>query len=316
LLRSVTRSPVGSEGDGTGPEVRLDDVDRALLFELRTEGRASYAHLARTVGLSQASVRVRVQRLLASKVVTIAGIVHPSILGVRTMAAGGVVVRGEAQRIVGEIAALPEASFVVIASGRFDVIFEVRCRSDEHLVQTLDSIRLIDGVRSVETLKYLHVAKPQMSTLGYGDGFELDGVDRVLLRELQAQGRATYAHLSSRVGLSEAAVRVRVMRLLNSGAVSVIGIIDPMALGIGEICGFTMTVHRSSRSVAADVARVPEVVFAAVTGGRWDVIGTLSAASDEQILDALDTIRAIDGVRTLESFPHVSLAKEQYPRLD
>lgn len=298
------------------PALRLDVIDRALLFELRAEGRATYADLARRVGLSQASVRVRVQRLLASNVVTIVGIVHPSIIGIRTMAAGGVIVRSEAQRIVGEIAALPEASFVVIASGRFDVIFEVRCRSDEHLVQTLDSIRLVDGVRSVETLKYLHIAKPQLSALGDGNGFDLDGVDRVLLRELQAQGRATYAHLSSRVGLSEAAARVRVRRLLDAGAVSVIGMIDPMALGIGEICGFTMTVHRPSREVAAEVARVPEVVFAAVTGGRWDVIGTLSAGSDERILDALDALRSIDGVRTLESFPHVSLAKEQYPRLD
>jgi DNA-binding Lrp family transcriptional regulator len=297
------------------PALGLDVIDRALLFELRAEGRATYADLARRVGLSQASVRVRVQRLLASKVVTIVGIVHPSIIGIRTMAAGGVIVRSEAQRIVGEIAALPEASFVVIASGRFDVIFEVRCRSDEHLVQTLDSIRLVDGVRSVETLKYLHIVKPQLSALGDGNGFDLDGVDRALLRELQAQGRATYAHLSSRVGLSEAAARVRVRRLLDAGAVSVIGIIDPIALGIGEICGFTMTVHRPSREVAAEVSQVPEVVFAAVTGGRWDVIGTLSAGSDERILDALDALRSIDGVRTLESFPHVSLAKEQYPRL-
>jgi hypothetical protein len=88
-----------------------------------------------------------------------------------------------------------------------------------------------------------------------------------------------------------------------------------MALGVGELCGFTIRVDGATREIASRVAEVEATNFVAVTAGPWDVIGTVNAASDEAVLDVLDELRAIQGVGALDAYAHLAVSKEQYQRL-
>jgi Lrp/AsnC family transcriptional regulator for asnA, asnC and gidA len=138
----------------------LDPISKKIIEQLQEDGRRTYAAIARAVGLSEAATRQRVQRLLDDRVIQIATIPDPDAIGFHRMALLGIKVEGEIRAVADKITALEEAEYVVICGGQFDILVEVVCVDDEHLLSTIDaSIRAIPGVASTETFVYLKVAK-------------------------------------------------------------------------------------------------------------------------------------------------------------
>lgn len=138
----------------------MDDVDKAIVEALQHDGRLPYTKLAAEVGLSEAAVRQRVGRLTESGVVQIVAVTDPLMLGFRRMAMIGLKVEGDLRAVSAAIAAIPEVSYVVIVSGSFDMMMEVVCEDDDHLLSLLnDTVRSIPGVRSTETFTYLKLSK-------------------------------------------------------------------------------------------------------------------------------------------------------------
>jgi Lrp/AsnC family transcriptional regulator for asnA, asnC and gidA len=140
--------------------VDLDDADKALVELLQHDGRLPYARLAAQVGLSEAAVRQRVQRLIEHKVVQIVAVTDPLTLGFRRQAMVGVKIEGDILAVSDALAEIPEVDYVVCTSGSFDLLFELVCEDDEHLLTLLnDRVRAIPGVRSTETFVYLRLRK-------------------------------------------------------------------------------------------------------------------------------------------------------------
>jgi Lrp/AsnC family transcriptional regulator for asnA, asnC and gidA len=149
-------------GERSGPDrpVVIDDVDKAIIEQLQQDGRLPYTKLAAAVGLSEAAVRQRVQRLVESGVVQIVAVTDPLTLGFRREAMIGLKVEGDLRGVADTIAAIPEVSYVVVVSGSFDLLMEVVCEDDDHLLALLnDKVRSIPGVRSTETFTYLRLYK-------------------------------------------------------------------------------------------------------------------------------------------------------------
>mgnify|MGYP003342506077 FL=1 len=143
-----------------GATVVIDEIDKAIIEELQADGRMPYTRLGTAVGLSEAAVRQRVQRLTDSGVVQIVAVTDPLTLGFRRMAMIGLKVEGDLRVAARDIAALPEVSYVVIVSGSFDLLMEIVCEDDEHLLAILnDKVRAIPGIRSTETFTYLRLDK-------------------------------------------------------------------------------------------------------------------------------------------------------------
>ncbi len=141
-------------------KVVVDDVDKALIEALQEDGRLPYTKLAVEVGLSEAAVRQRVQRLVEAGVVQIVAVTDPLTLGFRRMAMIGLKVEGDLRTVANDIATLPEVSYVVVVGGSFDLMMEVVCEDDDHLLTLLnDRVRSIAGVRSTETFTYLKLFK-------------------------------------------------------------------------------------------------------------------------------------------------------------
>ena len=139
---------------------RLDAVSKRIIEQLQEDGRRSYAAIARAVGLSEAATRARVQRLIDERVVQIAAVTDPAAIGFGRTALLGVNVDGNAREVADKLAGLQEAEYVVICAGQFDILAEVLCEDDGHLLETVDgAVRTIPGVRSVEMFMYLKVAK-------------------------------------------------------------------------------------------------------------------------------------------------------------
>ena len=138
----------------------LDDANRAIIEQLQADGRRSYAAIATAVGLSEAAVRQRVQRLLDSGVMQIVAVTDPMQLGFTRQAMVGVRADGDLSEVADKLAALPEVDYVVVTAGSFDLLVEVVCNDDDHLLSLLNSsIRAVPGVRDSETFVYLKLAK-------------------------------------------------------------------------------------------------------------------------------------------------------------
>jgi Lrp/AsnC family transcriptional regulator for asnA, asnC and gidA len=144
----------------TAPSALLDDVGRAIVEQLQQDGRRSYATIAKAVGLSEAAVRQRVQRLLDAGVIQIVAVSDPLQLGFTRQAMIGVRADGDLRTVADKLAALDEVDYVVITAGSFDLLVEVVCGDDEQLLSLLnDSIRSVTGVRDTETFVYLRLVK-------------------------------------------------------------------------------------------------------------------------------------------------------------
>jgi Lrp/AsnC family transcriptional regulator, regulator for asnA, asnC and gidA len=138
----------------------LDDVSKKIIEQLQEDGRRPYASIAASVGLSEAAVRQRVQRLVRTGVVQIVAVTNPLHLGFTRQAMIGIRVDGPLDPVVEAISALEEVAYVVITAGSFDVLAEVICEDDDHLLHIMNhSIRTIEGVRSTETFVYLELSK-------------------------------------------------------------------------------------------------------------------------------------------------------------
>jgi DNA-binding Lrp family transcriptional regulator len=294
--------------------VDVDQTDSALIAELRKDGRATFEALAGRVGLSRTAARARIQRLLDLGAIRIVGMVHPSVYGLHALGHVSLEISGPAMPIAEKIAAMEDAPFVSVVSGRFGVVAELRSPSMDTFASALDSLRALDGVRNVETGIYTAIVKDTHFPPGRLRPVELDDVDRHLLAALQLDGRAAFSDLAEKVRLSPGAVRARVLRLIDHGIVHVIGLVDTTVLGFTQACGFAVWVARPVDETVASIAHLAQVEYLASAVGRCDIIGTLVGATRADVVTALDRLRQIPGVRRLETWSHLTLVKEKYDR--
>ncbi|TAL45734.1 MAG: Lrp/AsnC family transcriptional regulator [Salinibacterium sp.] len=141
--------------------VPLDDVSRAIIEQLQQDGRRSYAEIGKVVGLSEAAVRQRVQKLTDSGVMQVIAVTDPMQLGLIRQALVGIRVRGDTTRVAELLSAMDAVDRLVLTAGSLDILAEVICASDDDLVDLLKQIRNIEGVKSTETFVYLRIEKPQ-----------------------------------------------------------------------------------------------------------------------------------------------------------
>lgn len=140
--------------------IDIDEVDKAIIRHLQQDGRMPYSKLGPAVGLSQAAVRQRVQRLIEKGAMQVVAITDPVTLGFAVQAMIGIGVEGSVRAVADELSALHEVEYVVITAGRFDLLVELVCRDMHGLFDLVnDRIRPVDGVRSTEIFTYLALAK-------------------------------------------------------------------------------------------------------------------------------------------------------------
>jgi len=159
------QTEAGPPADAVGAAATLlDGPTRAIIEALQRDGRQPYGAIAEAVGLSEAAVRRRVQRLRESGIMQIVAVTDPLQLGFTRQAMIGISVEGDVRRVAEKLSALPEVDYVVMCAGSFDILIEIVCEDDERLLHVLnDSVRSIPGVRATETFLYLKLAKQTYS---------------------------------------------------------------------------------------------------------------------------------------------------------
>lgn len=140
-------------------ESTIDDIDRELIRHLQADGRSSYSHLGRLVGLSDAATRQRVNRLTNDGVIDIVAVTDPVKLGLGFQALLGITVSDDARTVAVDVSAQHDAVYVVMTAGRFDLIAEIVSLDADSFLEVSNAIRTMPGVETVEVLPYLGITK-------------------------------------------------------------------------------------------------------------------------------------------------------------
>jgi Lrp/AsnC family transcriptional regulator for asnA, asnC and gidA len=138
----------------------LDGVNKAIVEQLQKDGRKTYGAIAEAVGLSEAAVRQRVQRMREAGIMQIVAVTDPLQVGFRSQAMVGIRADGDARVVAERLAEVEDIDYVVLCTGSFDILVELVCEDEDAILELLNGvIRQIPGVRDTETFMYLRLTK-------------------------------------------------------------------------------------------------------------------------------------------------------------
>ena len=144
-------------------------------------------------------------------------------------------------------------------------------------------------------------------------GPNLDDTAKRIIELLQGDGRMSYSAIAKDIGLSEAAVRHRVQKLIEGGVMQIVAVTDAMQMGFARQAMVGIKITGNVQDVADKLAELEAIDYIVITTGRFDILAELIAASDEELLDIVSMqINAIDGVLTTETFVYLKLTKQTY----
>lgn len=142
---------------------------------------------------------------------------------------------------------------------------------------------------------------------------ELDEVDREIIRNLQVDGRMPYSKLGPAVGLSQAAARQRVQRLMDAGVIQVVAVADPTTLGLDVQAMIGIMAEGTVKPIADALSDIHEVEYVVTTAGRFDLLAEIVCTDMHSLYDLInDRIRTIEGVRSTEIFTYLAVNKQTY----
>jgi Lrp/AsnC family transcriptional regulator, regulator for asnA, asnC and gidA len=143
--------------------VVLDDLSKQIIEQLQQDGRRSYAAIGKAIGLSEAAVRQRVQRLIEGGAMQIVAVTDPMTLGFPRQTMIGIKCTGDLERVAADLTGMDEIDYVVITAGSFDLLVEVVCENDDQLLEIIGRVRSIPSVATTETFVYLKLCKQTYS---------------------------------------------------------------------------------------------------------------------------------------------------------
>jgi Lrp/AsnC family transcriptional regulator, regulator for asnA, asnC and gidA len=144
-------------------KIVLDSLSKQIIEQLQQDGRRSYAAIGKAVGLSEAAVRQRVQRLIDVGAMQIVAVTDPLSLGFPRQAMVGIRCGGDLERVADHLAGMEEIDYVLITAGSFDLLIELVCEDDDQLLEILGRVRSIPSVTQTETFVYLKLCKQTYS---------------------------------------------------------------------------------------------------------------------------------------------------------
>ena len=141
---------------------------------------------------------------------------------------------------------------------------------------------------------------------------QVDDTDRAIIEQLQADGRISYTRLGAAIGLSEAAARQRVQRLMDGGVIQVVAVTNPLSLGYRRMAMIGVRTEGPTDGIAAALEAFPDIEYLVVTAGSFDLMCEVVVPDDTSLLHLTNRIRSVPGVSNTETFIYLSLVKQTY----
>ncbi|MDQ6815838.1 MAG: Lrp/AsnC family transcriptional regulator [Actinomycetota bacterium] len=304
----------------------ISGSDHAIFAELQRDGRAPFTAVAERLGLSEAQVRRRVRWLTDADVFAVTAVADPAVLGLSCMAWIGIEVRpSHTEHAANALVQTPGVDYVVLSSGRFNLMCEVACPQPHDLDPILVQLRRIDGVERTETFIYLsllhqqfqwlfsprqHAAAPSPVSGVTVSPSQLESLDIEVIRELERDGRRSFRDIARMLGVSERLVSSRYSKLVDDNVLKVIAVGNPLNLGFETMAwlGVTLQSDADHTAVAPALASIPTVDYVVVPSGRYDLMAEIVCRDRRELLAAItNDIGAIAGIAHVETFLYLRL---------
>jgi DNA-binding Lrp family transcriptional regulator len=301
------------------PEADLSELDHKLIGKLQVDGRCSFAQLARDFKTTEKTVRKRVIELRDSGLIEITTVSDPRILGYHSSAIVGVRLDGRyrAADVARDIFALKPVDYMVVVTGRYDLLAEVLCEDEAGLYRTVDrDIRGHPAVRKVEVYPYLRLHYQQPSwdiaqgrrkrlqkTSAAPDGFNLSDVDFEIIYDLNHDGRVPFSNIADRIGVSETLVRKRYAALTEAGGLRVMALTNPRSIGYKTLAWLCIGVGPGFKvgALADRLAALPSITYLAICVGRFDIFAEVVCRDHTDLLELVDNeVRSLKAIARLE----------------
>jgi DNA-binding Lrp family transcriptional regulator len=312
---------------GGVPQVRrgrrgvIDSYDLAIIDLLTVDGRASTKFLAGEVGLTDATVAVRLRSLMQRDIVRVRAVVDWDVAGLRSpivffVRVHGRSVRGIAERLMVD----PQVHSVSEVFGSADLVVRVLLADPlEAMAFADETLGTIEGVDIVMSLLDVDVAKhangfhtggkvsghlpafPTASTL-------LDPMDSRLLECLVEDARQSLRQIARVLDVSEHTVRARMRRLEDTGLIKLCAQVDQdVSDGTGESAYLALRTQNSSvQPIIDDMVGRAEFRTVDRTVGEYNLLSYVHAASRADFADVIDRMRSSPGVERSETWPVAS----------
>lgn len=301
------------------PEADLSDLDHKVIAQLQVDGRCSFAQLARDFKTTEKTVRKRVMELRDSGLIEITTVSDPRILGYHSSAIVGIRLDGRyrAADVAREIFALSAVDYVVVTTGRYDLLVEVLCQDEAALYRTVDSdIRRHPAVREIEVYPYLHlhyqqpswdVAQARQKRLKKAvvapNAFKLSDIDHEIIYDLNQDGRIPFSNIADRIGVSETLVRKRYAALTETAGLRVMALTNPRSIGYKTLAWLCVAVGPGFQvgPLADRLAALPSITYLAICVGRFDIFAEVVCRDQTDLLDLVDEeVRSLKAIARLE----------------
>ena len=143
-------------------------------------------------------------------------------------------------------------------------------------------------------------------------GTTVDEIDSSIIEQLQLDGRVSYTKLGAAIGLSEAAARQRVQRLIDGGVIQIVAVTNPLSLGYRRMAMIGVRAEGPTDVIATALEAFADIEYLVVTAGSFDLMCEVVVPDDATLLDVTNRIRAVPGVSTTETFIYLALIKQNY----
>lgn len=315
-----------------------DSLDQRIASVLQVDPRASWRDLSRLVGTSESTVARRAKALLESGAIRTTVVIDPIASGIGAPVLMQISCEHGALADVAErLADREDVRFMVVVTGRVDIVAEVIAESGDHLARLLmvdlADIPGIAGTRSESVLRQFKttfqwsrdimpdlagVKREVVRTDGPMPQVELDPLERRLVDLLHDRGRRSYADLGAEVGMSESAVRRRLDALFSGVVAKPMAVVQPRMLGFDVEMMFWLQVDlRRLEKVAAELGRRPEVRYLAATSGQSDLVVEAIFQNRADLYSfRTEVLGRIEGVRHIEATALLKTLKRAYLRFD
>jgi DNA-binding Lrp family transcriptional regulator len=303
----------------------LSDFDRDLIRILQSDGRKSYTRIARELSKTEKQVRRRVSELRDDGVIKITTIATPKLMGYEVLCMVGVTIDPSCgiSQTTSQLATVTGAFYVASVTGRYNAIAEISAPNMERLLQILDDeISAIPGILAIETHLYLHSPYQDPAFGGSGTYKQrmvrddtrhpvvIDAMDREIISKLHDDGRTTYQAIASELSVSEAQIRLRVKRLIESNSVRIMALTTPEALGFKAMAfmAISLSSNTSAEQLAETLSNLESVIYVAIGAGRFDLFVEAACEDQDQLFQFIENrIRPIHGIETVESWNYLRL---------
>lgn len=264
---------------------------------LASDGRASGRDLAQQTGISEANVSRRLARLIEERSVRIVGFVPPEVLGLEVQFAVHMRVRGSVDAAAESLLKHPEFSYVVGCFGEDDLVAYGVAENGVALSNLLDrSIRgnpLLYRVRSETVLAF---AGPERAAGAAPLPRTIDRTDRLIIREVQRDGRISFTDIAQRTGISATSAADRFRRLLGDGTVRILTLPDPprVDLNLSGLVQFQLSQPLSA--VLPKLAAFAELSFLSACTGRVSMQCEFNVRDEAHFDELRGKLLAVSGV--------------------